>query len=284
MFEELGRGLDNLVRRMTSGGGMTRIDPRTDPISIAYPDSTSVKLRLEIGVGRLNVTPGGSLLVDGTATYNVQEWTPETTTEGGRVTLKQGHGWPIWPIWGDFQNDWELKLGTAKPYELSVSKGVAAGELALGGVPLTGATIDIGAGETAINFDKPNPERADRMEFKSGAGEMKIRGLLNTGAAVVHVRGGAGKAVLSFTGESLKQDMNVDVSLGVGEAVIDVKAGTPTRVTVSQGLGGIRVLGNFTTAGDHVFETPDFASATGPKLVMKIGTGVGSVTVKTTGS
>ncbi len=281
MFEELGRNLDNLVRRVTNSSGMTPIDPRTDTISIPYPESTPVKLRLDIGVGKLNVTPGGELLVDGTATYNVEEWAPQTTVEGGNVSLKQGEAWAISPVWSHVQNDWELKLGTTKPFDLGIGKGVTSGVLALGGIPLTGLSVEVGAAESRISFDKPNPERAGRMEFKSGAGEVNISGLLNANAAMAYVKGGAGKTYLGFIGEALKQDMNADVSLGVGEAIVDVKTGIPVRVTISQGLGGVKVLGNLCMAGDHVYETPDFGTASGPKLVMKIGTGVGSVTVKT---
>jgi N-terminal domain of toast_rack, DUF2154 len=282
MFEELGRHLDNLVRRVTDSSGMTEIDPRTDTIAIPCPDSAPIKLRLDIGVGKLNVTPGRELLVEGTATYNVEEWAPQTTVEGGNVALKQGQAWAISPVWGHVQNDWELKLGTTQPFELSIGKGVTTGTLALGGIPLTGLSVDVGAAESRITFDKPNPERADRMEFKSGAGEAHITGLLNANAALAYVRGGAGKTYLGFTGDTLKADMKADVNLSVGEAIVEIKAGIPARVTISQGLGGIKVLGPFCMAGDRVYETPDFATTSGPKLVMKVSTGVGSVTVKTT--
>jgi hypothetical protein len=284
MFEELGRGLDNLVKRMTSGSTLTQIDPKTDVVSADYPAGSPAKLRLEIAIGKLNVVPGGEKLVDGMATYNVQEWAPEVGAEGDTVTVKQGHNWLLWPIWGSMRNEWELKLGTARPYELSVTKGVAQGKLALGGLPLTSAQIDTGTGEATISFDSPNPQQADQVVIKSGTGEVKIDGLLNANAKNLSVRSGTGRVELGFTGEKLQQDTNADVSLGVGEAVIEIKPGVPTRVSLSQGLGNARVLGNFTAVGEHVYETPDFAAAAGPKLTMKIGSGVGSVTVRTAAS
>jgi hypothetical protein len=284
MFEELGRALDNLVKRMTSGSTLTQIDPKTDVISVDYPASSPVKLRLEIAIGKLSVTPGGQKLVDGMATYNVQEWAPEVGVEGDKITVKQGHGWILWPIWGSMRNEWELTLGTARPYELYVTKGVAQGKLALGGLPLTSAQIDTGTGEATISFDSPNPQQADQVAIKSGTGEVRIDGLLNANAKSVNVRSGTGRVQLGFTGDGLRQDTSADISLGVGESVIEIKPGVPTRLSVSQGLGNARVLGNFNAVGDHVYETPDFAAAAGPKLTMKIGSGVGSVTVRTAAS
>ena len=114
MFEELGRGLDNLVKQMTSGG-LTQIDPRTDPVSVDYPETSPVALRLEIGIGKLNLMPGSEKLVDGMITYNVQEWEPKVAVEGGNVSVKQGEGWKPWPLWGNMRNEWELKLGSARP-------------------------------------------------------------------------------------------------------------------------------------------------------------------------
>ncbi len=279
MFEELGRTLDNLVRHVTGGGKTTQIDLRTEPVSVPYPGSAPVKLRLEIGIGKLTLAPGGEMLVDGTVTYNIAEWKPEVSVEGGKVLIKQGQGWPLWPVWGNMKNEWDFKLGTSNAYELSVAKGVAEGMLALGGVPLTAAIIDIGAGKTTISFDRPNPQRAEQVEFKTGAGEMIASGLLNANAARVNVKGGTGKVELDFNGETLSQDVFGDIDLGVGEAVITVKPGIPVRVSMSQGLGNIKVIGSFKPAGEHTYETPDFNTATEPKLTLKIGTGIGSVRV-----
>lgn len=281
MFEELGRALDNLIRNVT-GGSTTRIDTRTDPVSIDYLESSPANLRLEVAVGQLKVTPGGDKLVDGTATYNIEEWKPEVVTEGGQVALKQGKGWSIPPFWGEMKNEWDLRLGTARPLALSVAKGLASIDLALGGIPLTDAVIETGAGKATVSFDRPNPQLASRVELKSGVGELVATGLLNTGAQEIKVQGGMGEVRLGFTGEALKQDMNVNIGLGVGEARIEVKAGIPARITMTQGLGSAKVLGDFQMVADHVYETPGFSLASGPKLTMKVDSGVGAVTVSST--
>jgi hypothetical protein len=237
-------------------------------------------------VGKLTTAPGsaqGGQLVDGTATYNIKEWAPEMTIEGGKVTLKQGNAGLLLPWWDKLTNDWDLKLGTgsARPYELTVAKGVGEGILALGGIPLTAMKVETGTGKTTISFDSKNPQNASQVVFNCGAGEMSASGLLNTNAATFKANGGAGEMRLGFTGEALSQDMNVQIGQGVGEAKIEIKAGVPARVTIGQGLGDVRVSSDFTRTADHTYETPGYASATGPKLTMKINSGVGSLSVKT---
>src|SRR5260370_33125633 len=90
MFEKFGRSLDGLLGSVKNDLKMTRIDLKTDRIAIAYPTPAAVKLRLEMSVGKLKLTPGTDKLVDGTASYNVQEWTPEISLDGGSLTIKQG--------------------------------------------------------------------------------------------------------------------------------------------------------------------------------------------------
>ncbi len=51
------------------GSGWTRIDPKTETVSIHYPDSSAARLRLEIGVGNLKVSPGGDNLVEGVSIH-----------------------------------------------------------------------------------------------------------------------------------------------------------------------------------------------------------------------
>src|SRR5258708_7724468 len=152
MFEKFGRSLDGLLGSVKNDLKMTRIEPKTDRIAIAYPTATPVKLRLEMSVGKLKITPGTDKLVDGTATYNIQEWTPEISLDGGSVTIKQGRGFNMVGSWTDTQNYWELALGTTLPFELSLQKGVGESTLALGGIPLIGAVFNTGTGVTTISL------------------------------------------------------------------------------------------------------------------------------------
>src|SRR3954451_17885095 len=147
MFEKLGKSLDEIVRNVGNDVKMTKIDLQTDAINVPYPEVSPAELRLEVGVGKLALTPGGEKLVEGTAVYNVAEWKPEILVEGGKVTVRQGKGWHFLGGWTDVRNEWTLALGTARPFALSVSKGVGESDLALGGVSMTNVSIDTRTGK-----------------------------------------------------------------------------------------------------------------------------------------
>ncbi|HEY2380440.1 MAG TPA: toast rack family protein [Terriglobia bacterium] len=279
MFEEIGRSLDNLLRVVSTNLSFTQIDPRTDAISADFPTIEPIKLRLEIGIGTLIVSVGNEKLVEGTATYDIQEWAPAINVEGGTVVVRQLHNLPLGPIVADRRNDWNLKLGTARPYSLNVAKGIVSGELALGGLPLTSALIESGSGKTQVTFDAPNPQRADKVEFRCGSGEIRVSGLLNTNSAALRLSGGTGRVHLGFNGEPLTQDMDANISLGVGESTIVVKPGIPTRIRISQGIGGLHIPGNFKSTEGGAYASADFTTSMGPKLDLKITCGVGSVNI-----
>lgn len=281
MFEELGKSLDNLFRSISKNMSVTRIEPRTDPISIDYPAAEPVKLRLEMAVGTLKLTPGGEKLVEGGITYNVQEWAPQTLESGGQVTLKQEHGWPFPPMWDHVQNDWVLSLGTVRPYELRILKGVVQGNLSLDGLPLTSVAVDIGAGDTTVEFRKPNPQVAERASFRTGTGSVDIAGLLNLNAKYISIDSGTGKLYLDFTGESLRQDLVVNVNVGTGEVILSVQRGVPARVTVTHGLGQVLPRGDFKAVHSDRYEAGNYSAASGPKITFNIQSGVGNVTLTT---
>lgn len=110
------------------------------------------------------------------------------------------------------------------------------------------------------------------------------------------VETGAGQANLDLTGLVLRMlDLNAGVvqtrvtfpaegrieaaiSGGVGELLISLPKGLPTRMTVSTGLGNFSAPSTFTRRGD-VYETPDF-STEADYLDLTLSLGVGSVVVK----
>jgi len=107
------------------------------------------------------------------------EWTPDVVTEGQFVTVKQGVGLHMLGAWHELCNDWKLALGTAKPFELTVTKGAGESQLSLGGVPLASARIEVGAGKSTHVFDKANPTECSTVKVDLGAGSLRAEGLLN---------------------------------------------------------------------------------------------------------
>src|SRR5262249_449155 len=152
--------------------------------------------------------------------------------EGGTVTIKQGHGWHVLGGWDNVQNQWDLALGTAKPFELAIQKGVSENLFTLGGIPLTELSVESGTGATTVTFDKRNPSVGNHVSFKAGAGSLKVSDLLNANARLISVDSGAGEVSLDFTGEGLQQDAGVKINIGAGKLVINVKQGIPVGMIV----------------------------------------------------
>ena len=284
MLRILGLALILVFILSACGTGWTRIDPKTDAVSIEYPGNTPTSLKLEVGVGNLKVVSGGQSLVQGTITYNIKEWATQTVVNGGSVTLRQGTTSGLGNLSGlnNPQNDWTLSLGTAKPYDLTISNGIAQADLALGGLPLTAVAVEGGAGSIVIRFDQPNPQEAERLSFKTGVGELKASGLLNLNVRSITAESGAGSLQLDFTGDSLKQDLTVHLTSGVGAVTANFKKGVPVRVVAKQGLGRVKGQGgDFTLMSDDVYATAGFDNAAGPKITMTAETGVGELRLNT---
>ncbi|MGW8249483.1 MAG: toast rack family protein, partial [Anaerolineales bacterium] len=111
----------------------------TQDISIEAPQpGEPVYLTLAFGAGKLNIENGaGSLLVQGTASYNVPDFKPEIIINGSRVRLETGNlelsGIPTFN--DDFNNEWDLMLGDV-PMNLVINSGAYQGNIDLGGLSL----------------------------------------------------------------------------------------------------------------------------------------------------
>jgi hypothetical protein len=282
MFKEFGRTISSFFEAFMQGTKATRIDERTEPIIVSYPPDGLQTLVLSIGAGELALSPGGADLIHGVAVYNVAEWQPEMTIDGGMLTIKQGAGWAIWP--DDLHNRWDFELGTATPYALKVSQGFARGKVNLGGVPLNGLELETGAGECRLNFGAVNPVEMGAFVVRAGAGEFVAEHLLNSRAANYVVECGAGKMTLHFTGETPTRDIRGRLNVGMGEINIVVAAGLSVQVAVSKGIGTVQIGGAFKAVQQEqrtVYETPEYSSTGAPKLIFEVSAGVGAVNLRT---
>jgi hypothetical protein len=278
MFEKIGKSLDEFIGTVGNDLRMTRIEPKTDTVDVSYPEAANPKLRLEMGFGKLKLTKGNNKLVEGTITYNVQEWTPEIKAEGDTVTIRQGRGFHVIGGWDKAKHNWELVLGSAAPFDLYVGKGAGDNKCDLGGVALANANIETGAGSSTISFDQPNPVQANHIAVKIGAGETKMSGLLNTNAQYVTVEAGAGQLNLDVTGEALTRDLTVKINVGAGQVKVNIQRGVAARVSVSKGIGEVKARGGLTAKSNNLYETENYNLASA-KVNFEITTGVGSVVI-----
>jgi len=231
--------------------GVTIVASETSVIEVSASDSNEVtKVKLEFGVGELNIGPGAKdSIVSGTATYNVEEFEPKVTQSESSVKISQQvDDINLIPIFGDeLENTWDLELGSS-PMELDISAGGYQGEFELGGIPLHELRVAEGAAKTDLSFSELNPVEMDTLRYDTGASQATLTGLANANFREMDFRSGAGDYRLDFSGD-LQRDADVSIKSGLSSIVIIVPEGTQATVHFDGGLTNVDRSGDWRMSG-----------------------------------
>lgn len=201
----------------------------TDEILVQVPDAEAVRLSLSFGAGVLDLSPGsGDALVSGTATYNITDFEPDIRVDGGEVRITQGEYRFKSLNLSEYVNEWQLQLG-ATPMELTVNAGGYDGDYELGGLALTGLTIQDGAADVDLAFSEPNLAEMTLFRYETGASDVKLSGLANANFSTMTFTGGAGNFELEFSGE-LERDATITVTTGLSDLQLVIPEGVNAEV------------------------------------------------------
>jgi hypothetical protein len=273
-------GVATLACTFTSNSqvqGVTIVSSETSVIEVPAPDSSeATKVKLEFGVGELNISPGADdSIVSGTATYNVEEFEPVVTVSESVVKISQQvDDINLVPIFGDeLENVWDLKLGSS-PMELDISAGGYQGEFELGGIPLHELRVAEGAAKTDVSFSELNPVEMDTLRYDTGASQATLTGLANANFRKMDFRSGAGDYRLDFSGE-LQRDADVTIKSGLSSIVIIVPEGTAATVHFEGGLTNVDRSGDWRMSGS-VYSHP----GEGPELTITVEIGAGNLELR----
>ncbi len=248
-------------------------ETQTLNVSEAAPSgqgNTPVQLSISMGAGNLQIGSGATGLIEGSIKYNVAEWKPTVSNQGSTVSITQGTNFSNQLPPQNVVNDWQLKLGQT-PIDLTINAGAYDSTLNLGGIPLTGLTINDGASNANISFATPNPARMQQLAYKTGASTINLTGLGNANFADMSFEGGAGSYTLDFSGKLL-QPSNVRISSGVSNFKIIVPATTACKVVMTGAMNSISTQGGWTVS-DKTYSLP----GQGPVLNITVELGVGSL-------
>jgi hypothetical protein len=247
----------------------------TDEINVPLPSDAAqvTHLTLSFGAGTLNLSPGASTLVSGTATYNVTDFKPTVTATGSNVRIDQGdyHFTGI-TDWSRIKNEWDLSLGSA-PMDLTIKAGAYRAEYEFGGLSLTDLTIEDGAAEVKIAFSSPNPVEMSTLRYSTGASNVSLTGLANANFSMLDLKCGAGNYTLDFSGE-LRRDASVTIDTGMSNMTMVIPDGLPVQITVDGGLSNVTYGSGWTHTGSKYVHT-----GSGPQLTIMIDMGAGNLTL-----
>jgi len=245
---------------------------QTLTLAEALPEGAApARLLIEMGAGSLTLAPGAKNFVDGEIRCNVDTWQPKVTRQDGRLSLLQPTSLTAQFPNNDIVNEWDLRLGSAAPFELEVNAGAYDGSLDLSGLPITRLEMSSGASSVSVSFSQPNPQSMRMLSFKTGASSVNLSGLANANFQEMTFEGGAGSYQLDFGGDLL-QPANVRITGGVSSTTLRIPAETNAEVIVSGGLNNISPSGTWTISGSTYR-----AEGPGPLLTIRVELGVGSL-------
>lgn len=252
---------------------METIDTQIVEISEPLPgNGDETELVFQMTGGQFSILPGSDGLVDGTITYNVEQWEPEFTRSSNLFEIKQVNPLRISGIpSGEIENKWDLSLNTSLPINLYIEGGASDNDYDFTGLHLTNLTIKQGASDTSIRFDAPNPIKMEEFNVTTGASSVDIFGLGYANFKKMTLSGGAGDFKLDFTG-SLSQDTDVEIKAGISNITIIIPAGMKA-IIINEGT-----ISNINTEGTWLLTDDTYATMeVGITLTINLDMAVGNV-------
>jgi len=245
----------------------------TEDIKIDYPDSDEINLSLKFGAGKLILNPGADVLVDGTVTYNNDQFKPQVKAEGGDVEVRVGDGnFKTIQGFNNIKNEWDLKLGS-QPMNLSIDSGAYDGIFEFGGLAITRLSIADGAASVELSFSEPNKAEMSTFTYDTGASDVTLTGLANANFTLFDFSSGAGDYTLDFSG-TLEKDASVKIETGLSNLIIIVPEGVNAVVTVQGGLSNVNAGSSWSQSAKTYTQTGE-----GPTLTFVVEMGAGNLTL-----
>lgn len=257
----------------------------------------SIDMEIVYGAGLLTLQPARSGdLYDAHFRYDASRFSPlrEFDRSGGSVQVRLGvtslhgkNGKDIHLDWnditsGDFDMDSGSKAGSLVvgvsrqvPTDLQVKVGAAKSRMSLGGLPLTGLSIETGASETRLDFAEPNPSTMDEFRVKAGAASLEARHLGNARFRHFRVEGGVGDVSLDFGGD-WTTNATGSIHVGLGSLSLHFPSDLGVKIDKSTVLASFSAAGFVKTDGGYQTRNWDTAAH---HLELDINAAFGSIDV-----
>lgn len=245
-------------------------------ITIPYPETAERHLWLRVGACRLQIKRGGGLQwVTGTYDDPTGNVPCRIIQEGGSARITQEPHLGALLGWGRGVPTFDLALGTAQPYTLTVETGASDTSFELGGLPLTRLSVKLGAGKSVLRFLEPNPQPMSVLDLDVGAGSVELWGLANANFADLTLDGGAASFVCDFAGR-LQRHAAARLNTGMSSVTIQVPPSTAARIMVEATLGNVQAGDGFVTR-EGGYWTSAAAAEASPVLTIHANVALGSL-------
>lgn len=195
---------------------------KSEAMTVELGGARSVRADISMGTGHIKLDGGAANLIDGVVAYNVADWQPEVhytvSHDLGHLRVSQpAYRNPLPVNLGDIRYEWDLRLNSGVPMDLSVTMGAGEGDLVLSGLLL------------------------DSFDFKGGAGGILID-LRGSSLGDLDVALGAGDVTVDLSGLWL-QDVAATIKGGLGRVTLILPGSSGVRVTTQGMLSRINAPG-----------------------------------------
>jgi hypothetical protein len=250
-------------------------------ITIPFADVGERHLRITVGACRLTIARhGGPAWVTGTYDDPTRSMPCRITQEGGVVWITQNPQLTQLLGLSPGVPTFDLALGTAQPYTLTIETGASDTAVELGGLPLTCLIVKLGAGKNVLRFSKPNPQAMSVFDLDVRAGSMEIYSLANANFADMRLNGGAAAFTCDFGG-TLQRDAYARISTGLSAVDLRVPRATAARIISEAVLGQLEASNGFTTREGGYWTDAALAGGT-PVLTIHAHVALGSLRLHAT--
>jgi hypothetical protein len=172
----------------------------------------------------------------------------------------------------------DLQLGTAQPYALTIDAAAIQSDAELGGLPVTRLTINHKAGRSRLSFGRSNPRSVELVRLSAEGATVEAGNLAHANAAAIVLQGDAASYRLDFGG-ALQHSTQVEISTRASSVELIVPASTPARIASASLLGDLDVGDGFSSQ-DGVFWTPAATATDRPLLTIDASVEVGQLKLR----
>jgi len=237
---------------------------------------------IEFAAGKLLLEPGSSdRLYQLTLQYDVERFRPLGSYDAGAGVVRLGvEGNESGGIRVGRKNALAqtaaIEFSKAVDLFLDVSLGAAEAALELGGLRLSELDLKSGASRTTVSFSRRNAGACRSASVQSGAGEVTVLGLGNSGCADWRFDGGVGSVDIDLAG-AWAEDGRIDLNMALGGVTLRAPNDLGLRVTMRGFLAGFDAKG-FSKSG-KTYTSNNYAAAT-RHLDIEVNSALGGVRVE----
>lgn len=220
--------------------------------TVELDDAETVEVEINMGAGELEISGGANELLEADFVYNVDELEPDVDYRSGMLTVSTPNvdiGIGSWWDLDDYIYEWDLHFNDDVLMEMKVEMGAGSADLELDSLSLTRLDIETGAGDVYV--DLSNSSFLTRLDLEAGVGQITV----------------------DLAG-NWQDDLDANISSGVGELTLRLPHSACVRVDVDGGLGDVDTRGLTRDGNDYVNDACGESEVT---LRIDINAGVGAI-------